>query len=234
MLNNLFWVTANVRTQEQCLFCSHKGSTMSTEGGISAVRHWDDGKARFRRRWVLVQHQLRAYCTDIHVSRTHMPRNVCRSEHISLALQRARKHAFFRLFGCVCRVRTEVHMSACLVLFIYFCMRHGKKFSGSQRVATSLPALARNGMKNVTHPWRKMWSPMTQRRFHVTCSHMLLCVSTRKSARSTIKIACLVSTHTVRLQLDERRNIYRAWSYVQQNCLSARLWLHVVSTQFWC
>ena len=29
--------------------------------------------------------------------------------------------------------------------------------------------------------------------FHVTCSHMLLCVSTRKSSRSTIKIACLVS-----------------------------------------
>jgi hypothetical protein len=41
-----------------------------------------------------------------------------------------------------------------------------------------------------------MVSPMTQRRFHVTCSHMLLCVPTRKSARLTIKIACLVSSHT--------------------------------------
>ena len=41
-----------------------------------------------------------------------------------------------------------------------------------------------------------MVSPMTQRRFHVTCSHMLLCVPTRKSVRLTIKIACLVSSHT--------------------------------------
>ena len=41
-----------------------------------------------------------------------------------------------------------------------------------------------------------MVSPMTHRCFHVTCSHMLLCVPTRKSARSTIKIACLVSSHT--------------------------------------
>ena len=53
----------------------------------------------------------------------------------------------------------------------------------------------RNGVKNVTHPWSKMMSPMTHRRFHVTCSHMILCVSTRKSSRSTIKITCLSHTH---------------------------------------
>ena len=112
---------------------------------------------------------------------------------ISLALQRARKHASVGLFGCICRVRTEVHMSPCHVLFIYCCMRHGKKFLGSDRVATSLRTY---GVKNVKHPWSKMVSPMTQRRFHVTCSHMLLCVPTRKSVRLTIKIACLVSSHT--------------------------------------
>ena len=112
---------------------------------------------------------------------------------ISLALQRARKHASVGLFGCICRVRTEDHMSPCHVLFIYYCIWHGKKFLGSERVATSLRTY---GVKNVKHPWSKMVSPMTQRRFHVTCSHMLLCVPTRKSVRLVIQITCLVSSHT--------------------------------------
>jgi hypothetical protein len=83
--------------------------------------------------------RLIAYYTDIDVSHSHKP-VMCvavSKTDISLARQRARKHASVGLFVCVSRVRTEVHTSPCLVLFILFSVRHSKMFLGSERVGTS-------------------------------------------------------------------------------------------------
>ncbi len=108
---------------------------------------------------------------------------------ISLPIQRVRKHVFVGLFGYVCHVYTEVHMSHVLFCsYISVCDQTKSSWEVSELQHTS----TRNGVKNVTHPWNKMLSLMTHRRFHVTCSHMFLCVPTRKSTRSTIKINFII------------------------------------------
>jgi len=61
------------------------------------------------------------------------------------------------------------------------------KFLGITRVVTSLHTEGCEFVNHETHPWIKMVSVMTQRRFYVTSTHVLLCVSTRKSVWSTFR-----------------------------------------------
>ncbi len=182
------------------------------------------GRSGFRTREVLILYRLRAYYTDVRLSRTHtsvMCVTVSKTD-ISFPTQRVRKHVSVGLFGCVCRVYTEVHMSLCPVLFISFFMRHSKKFLGSEWVTTHCEC---NGVKNVKHTWRKM-SPMTQWRF---MSHVHICswVCPQESQRDRRSKSLVWSrVHpTVLLQVDTHRNIYRTWSYVQHKCQWARSWL---------